>query len=98
MSKLEPGMLALVIGFSSFPDNVGKIVTTDRYSKTGDPGVGSAIYGGTGAWLVKGDKLALNHGARKVIGDFAFINPKHLLPIRPEADPLDQKQQQELHA
>ena len=27
-----------------------------------------------------------------------FALAKHLLPIRPEADPLDEKQQQELHA
>ncbi len=98
MSELQPGMLALVIGFTNVPDNVGKVVTVNRYANTGDEGVGKAIYGGSGAWMVSGERLTLVHGSKKIIGDFAFIKAKHLIPIRPEADPLHEKQQQELHA
>lgn len=98
MSELQPDMLALVIGFKNFPDNLGKTVTTVRYAKTGDAGYGMAIYTGEGAWMVKGDGLALNSGGKKVICDYAFIKPKHLLPIPPLADPLDVTRKEELHA
>lgn len=98
MSELQPGMLALVIGFKIFPDNLGKTVTTVRYAKTGDAGTGASIYTGDGAWMVSGDGLALNKGGKKVICDCTFIDPKHLLPIPPLSDPLDVTHKEELHA
>lgn len=72
MSELQPGMLALVVGYTSFPVHLGKIVKV----------------------------ISLHGDMAKVSGaepqEFGLI--KHLKPIKPEADPLGQKQQQELHA
>lgn len=72
MSELQPGMLALVVGYTSVPVHLGKIVKV----------------------------ISLHGDMAKVSGaepqEFGLI--KHLRPIKPEADPLDQKQQQELHA
>lgn len=100
MSELQPGMLALVIGYRYEPVNVGKIVTLDRVFNNGDQGpTGRTYEGGSGAWMVRGDNLK----CRTVDGiwhesEHAYVSPQHLLPIRPEQDPLHEKQQQELHA
>jgi hypothetical protein len=72
MSELQPGMLALVIGYTMFPMHLGKIVKV----------------------------VSIEGEAAKVTGaepqEYGLL--KHLLPIKPEADPLDVTHKEELHA
>lgn len=100
MSELRPGMLALVIGYKYEPVNVGKIVTLERIFNNGDLSYTGRIYEGvSGAWMVKGDNLKCRtSGGAWSDSEYAYVSPQHLMPILPEVDPLDQKQQQELHA
>lgn len=85
MSELQPGMLALVHGLIVDTEFNGMMVAL-KYQITPDTPEDfedSCI----GEWVVE-------HCGEEE-GTF---NQKNLLPIRPQADPLDQKQQQELHA
>lgn len=72
MSELQPGMLALVVGYTMHPVHLGKIVKV----------------------------LSIEGECAKVDGaqpqNYAML--QHLLPIKPEADPLEIKVNQELHA
>lgn len=88
MSELQPGMLALVIGARSCAENIGKIFEISEI----DPIDSTAL-------VVSHEILGFN----KITGEkgfygHAWIKINHLLPIRPESDPLHEKQQQELHA
>lgn len=80
MSKLEPGMLAIIVG-SVHDDSphVGKTVTLK------DKGYLEML---GEFWNIE---EPLSFDAWRVLS-------KHLLPIKPEADPLETKQEQELHA
>lgn len=80
MSELQAGMLALVVGATNHPENIGKFVTV----------------GNRGPEFIRvifGDCFEIQ-GA----GDCLYALRKHLLPIKPEADPLDVTHKEELHA
>ena len=96
MNELQPGMLALVIGYRNVAQNLGKIVTLERFVKKGQ----RAIEGNASKdlWVITGDGVGYTFGGNVIIGSKGLSESKHLMPIRPEADPLEQKQQQELHA
>lgn len=99
MSELQPGMLALVIGCRKNPANIGKIVELVAFLETGGIHDGQMFGGPNASWKVKGDWLTgVNLRGDSFPSDITYVQPAHLLPIKPEADPLDQKQQQELHA
>lgn len=96
MSKLEPGMLALVIGCKNNPVNIGKSVTLEAFVKAGDRFVlGKAR---RDSWHVSGNGLSCLVGDEIVVGSDTLVASEHLLPIKPESDPLETKQEQELHA
>lgn len=99
MSELQPGMLALVIGCTRNPANIGKIVTADQKVTAGFVGPKGYRFSSDSGWLVRGSGLikSISDGSMSP-SDYCYIADEHLLPIKPEADPLDQKQQQELHA
>lgn len=91
MSELQPGMLALVIGCTKDPVLVGCIVDIVEAIENRYP-LPDKQY----VWDMKGYSLGdwiISSG----MGEFV-VSSTHLMPIKPEADPLDQKQQQELHA
>jgi len=99
MSELQPGMLALVIGCRRSAENIGKIVELIALLDPGSAHQGEMFGGPNTAWKVKGDGLiGMNLRGDSFPSDHTYVHPSHLLPIKPEADPLDQKQQQELHA
>lgn len=90
MSELQPGMLALVINTEAgvLERNIGKIglvIEVDSLDK------------GCEIQIKCKDLLAFFDGEFHRRED-AWFCKSQLLPIKPEADPLDQKQQQELHA
>lgn len=96
MSELQPGMLALVIGCRNVEVNVGKIVTLERFVTTGQ-----IVFNGPvirDLWIISGDGVGYTVGDKVVTGNQGLCSAKYLLPIKPEADPLHEKQQQELHA
>lgn len=84
MSKLYPGMLAIIIGcrFTATQQNIGK--TVEILEIWPDSEV-----------LVKGETLTDKDGT---IVPQALCRPNHLMPIPPLSDPLETKQEQELHA
>lgn len=99
MSKLEPGMLALVIGCRLNPANIGKVVECVCVMEPGTHHNGEMFGGPNTSWKVIGDRIVgMNLRGDSFPSDHTYVQPSHLLPIKPEADPLDQKQQQELHA
>lgn len=60
MSELQPGMLAMIIGYSKHPVNMGKIVTLMRVVVPGDKHE-MATYGGEKpCWLVEGQGIISN--------------------------------------
>ena len=99
MSELQAGMLALVIGCTRNPANIGKIVTADQKVTDGFVGPEGYKFSGEFCWLVRGSGLirSLTNGSFSP-SDYCYIADEHLLPIKPEADPLDVTHKEELHA
>lgn len=98
MSELQPGMLALVIGYSQNPDNLGKIVTAERKVFMGDETPSGAKFALDEAWMVTGSGLSITRGNTRHESDYCYIDERNLMPIKPEADPLDVTNKEELHA
>ena len=97
MSELQPGMLALVTGCSKYPVDIGKVVTLDRFLNKGDhtPDNGYAV---KDLWMATGENLHRVRDGNLAKSDFGLYLSSHLLPIKPEADPLDVTHKEELHA
>lgn len=98
MSELQAGMLALVVGYSRFPDNLGRVVTLDKFVTNGTPAEGGGRYDGRGSWLIRAENLTASKNDKPMKADFAYAAPNHLLPLPPMADPLDVTHKEELHA
>jgi hypothetical protein len=99
MSELQAGMLAMIIGCTRTPVNIGKIVTLNRVVSKGEKHCQATYDGDEQSWLVEGDGVI----ATNVLGDeyefgFTYVGSKHLMPIPPLADPLDVTHKEELHA
>ena len=94
MSKLQAGILALIINAKN-PENIGAMVDVIRFVNAGDPipEISEIQKSSITGWLVTGS--IKNCGGHVGAGT---SYAKDLLPVPPLADPLDQKQQQELHA
>lgn len=84
MSKLEPGMLAIIIGarYVGTMANIGKMVEVVSIEPDSQA-------------LVKGESITDQYGSKV---EQALCLTSHLMPIKPEFDPLETKQEQELHA
>ena len=88
--KLSPGVKALIIGYISTPANVGKVVILER-KVSGRDGKGRKI----DLWSVSGDNLAYVYRnsdgevVKQGAGKKSHALPQHLMPIRPEEDPLE---------
>lgn len=93
MSELQAGMLAMVIK-SVNPENLGRIVRLVRRVSPGgkEPEIPWGVTRLDG-WLVEG-RLYIQGAER----DFGTAPDRHLLQIKPEADPLDVTNKEELHA
>ncbi len=90
--ELVPGGLAMIIGARYCPENIGKIVTLERYVTKGDMICGYSV--DADGWHIKGDLMSwTSRGAVKMRESLAM--PAQLLPINPSADPLEITQQQE---
>jgi len=99
MSELQAGMLALVIGCNSNPVNIGKIVTLSHKVVKGDLSPSGIVYNGDDGWLITGDGLiAVNVFGAELARGYSYAKADQLLPIKPEADPLDVTHKEELHA
>lgn len=86
--KLSPGMMCLVIGFRSSPVNIGKIVTLGMYVLKGSLNLSGNKYKASG-WVCYGEGLFSVGGGVPVCGERGLFLPEHLMPIRPEEDPLE---------
>ena len=97
MSELQPGMLALVIGADKCVENIGKIVQLNHFVRKGE--ATPKRIAGLDCWVAYGDDLFTNasiEGLQKP--GYGIFKPSDLLPIKPEADPLDVINKEELHA
>lgn len=91
--KLSPGMMCLVIGYRNFSKHLGKTVTLGKFIGKGE------LYEGYRAakdlWEILGEGLVrgIYHSDgtlyTTVSSGVSFSQPKHLMPIRPEEDPLE---------
>jgi len=90
-------MLALVTGCTKTPVDVGKIVTLDKFLRRGEhtPDSGYAIID---LWLARGENLHRVREGNIVSADYGLYRSNHLLPIKPESDPLNVTHKEELHA
>lgn len=98
MSELQPGMLALVIGCRVDPSNIGKVVSLVKFMHPGDIHDGEMFAGPEAGWKISSDNLVfLIAAGDRYFSDTSYARGSDLLPLPPLSDPLDQKQQQELH-
>lgn len=99
MSELQPGMLAMVVGCRSNPANIGKVVELVRFMAPNDMHDGRRFAGPVSAWKIKGDGLVfLNLQGSTYESDCSYAESRHLMPVKPEQDKMETKQNQELHA
>jgi len=99
MSELQPGMLAMVIGCNSNPANIGIIVELVKLVQTDETFNGMTFGGSKPCWMIEAKGLkSLFMDGTIVDNNYSFALPSHLLPIKPEADPLDVTHKEELHA
>jgi len=97
MSELQVGGLALVIGCTSNPIDVGKIVQLDSFLEEGDE-TPDGGFTKRALWLATGDVLHRMVDGYLVTSKYGLYQTKNLIPIRPEQDPLDVTHKEELHA
>ena len=103
-TELKPGMMALVIGCVKRPENIGKVVELISYIKKGDRNSSGHVMNAD-SWEIKGDNLfsiTVLAGTDILIstslGERSSASPNHLMPIKPESDPLHTKEEQHASA
>lgn len=97
--ELVPGGLAMVIGCVRNPINIGKIVTTEKFSKRGDFAPDGTLFDDEDAWFCTAPDLFVMNANKAIVNTgYSYIGAEHLLPINPSADPLEISQQQEVEA
>ena len=94
--ELVPGGLAMVIGCMVDQSNIGMIVVTESQVEHGSTYDGYMYNGPSGAWLCTADGLYVLRGGEPVRAGYAYIDAEHLMPINPEADPLETTQERDL--
>lgn len=93
--ELVPGGMALVVGCYKDPANIGRIVITEREMFEGDLGPNGGVYMDSPGWLCLGsDVVRMTYGG-PVKSDHFYADTAHLLPIKPEAEPVQIKAEQE---
>lgn len=101
MGEIKPGILALVVGSNGVSNNIGRIVEVVRRLSNGEEIPNGQIYVGQGAWLCYADGMETTYACRETgrrfsgKSDYAKYPSCRLMPINPEADPLEQTQEQE---
>ena len=103
-TELKPGMMALVIGGTTHFNNVGKTVELVKFiqEEERDSGGSKVRFA---CWEIKGKNLysRMVHSITGVTvsehhGDNGVAISKHLMPIKPQSDPLHTKEEQEVKA
>lgn len=97
MSEFKPGMLALVIGCTKNPIDIGKIVRIDSFLNKGDETLDGG-FSNRDLWLATGDGLHRMVDGNLVSSKYGLYQAKNLIPVRPQQDPLDVTHKEELHA
>ena len=101
MSEMQPGMLALITGAFKLKQNIGKVVELVQLVSEGEvylaPDGETYQHADKACWVVVGGDIVgwSDHGE---FGGFGLCVPVHLMPIKPESDPLDVTHKEELHA
>lgn len=95
MSKFKAGDLALVVGCQTIDHNVGKIVELMHFVKSDEVITidGQKFRAAKDAWIVSGDSVGWWSLKREcmVIGHHGMIAEKHLMPLRDDFQPEQQK-------
>jgi hypothetical protein len=93
--QFKPGDLALIVGACSMPENVGKIcelvemLAAEQISAWIDPTDGCRVQNGDDepGWLVIGDGILSANGEPGHV----LALPRHLMPLRDDFAPVQQK-------
>ena len=103
-TELKPGMMALVIGCVSNPGNIGKVVELISFLNKGDKNSSGYVMDAD-SWEIKGDNLVAirvltgtNIISNTSFGEISQAAPNHLMPIKPESDPIHTKEEQHASA
>jgi hypothetical protein len=102
-NKIEPGIMALVIGAERCFENIGKIVNVVRkvepYTFIDELGGGYRVEEGepfNDDWLVAGDCLFKMRAGQKISHKYVIISGNYLMPIRPSDEKTEQSKTLEL--
>jgi hypothetical protein len=90
--ELVPGGLAMVIRARNVPQNLGKTVTLSKFINKGDLVLGGIA--DSDIWVFSGDDVGYKKGGAIILGKIGVARPGSLMPINPEADPLEQEHEQ----
>lgn len=92
--NFKPGDLAMIVGCDSNPEDIGKIVTLDQlvtymevFTVFGERG--RCISPGL-SWVCMSEDVISNEGIR----GFVLVDPAHLMPLRGDFAPENQKSQE----
>lgn len=87
-TELKPGMMALVIGSEKCPENIGRIVTIDGVDEDDKS-----------ALVCADDLMVCDIETNSYFkNDSCWMYFNQLMPIKPEADPLNTKEEQHASA
>lgn len=99
MANFKAGDLVLIIGANSITQNIGKQAELLQFLKEGElfvaPNGKQYQKTGSDAWLMAGKGLASLCGGKAIYEDFAAHEPRHLMPLRGDEQPAQQRKQEQ---
>lgn len=100
-AELKPGMMAMVIGSYACTKNIGRLVTLELFIK---PNSSEFFVDGIfeteeePMWVVSAEDIQRNTAGGIIISNLGAHVEKHLMPIKPQSDPLHTKEEQHASA
>lgn len=91
--ELVPGGLAMVYGVTPIEFN-GFIVVLKSIISDGDLVIDGHRYSGEPSWWCESERLVARTACGRIDKGFGFVDPRNLMPINPQADPLHTEQDQ----
>jgi hypothetical protein len=93
--NFKPGDVAVIVGANSLTQNIGKQCELLRLIVSGDMYIApnGAVYqhDDVPCWVVVGEGLFWIADGDPVLGDFGVHEPRHLMPLRGDFTPEQQK-------
>lgn len=97
-NQFESGDLVVIVGANSLTQNIGRHGELREYVRSGDiflaPNGELYQHDAAPCWTIYGEGLAAVIDGEVVNFDFGIHEPRHLMPLRSESDPEQQKQRE----